>query len=191
MRYYTGVGSRKVPEDVRALAQRLARRLAETHHLRTGGAQGMDQAFLTGVSLYDPKALSWVENYLPWDGFEGYSLKQDPGCYVPRYWANWHEAEVIAQRIHPAWERLSRGMRALHTRNVYQVLGPDLKDPSEFILYYAPPSGNSVKGGTRTAVELARLYRVPELNLHDPRLRAKVEALMTEPDFDLLPLCSV
>lgn len=78
------------------------------------------------------------------------------------------------------------GQRA-HTRNVFQVLGADLRSPSSFLVCWAPwdpRSAGDVTGGTRTAVRLARSFGIPVFNLFDGRtaidaLAARVLELVT------------
>ena len=191
MLFYTGVGSREAPMEVQLLAERAACVLAATHRPRTGGAPGMDYRFMRGTSLYSPQALAESEIYLPWDGFEGYWAAYERGFYVPQYWWNWNEALAAAASIHPTWDDLTHGMKLLHARNIYQVLGPYLNQPSAFILYYAKPSGKTVLGGTRTAVELARRHRVPDLNLFYPDVCENLDLMLQRNSVDILSLCSV
>ncbi|HET8687460.1 MAG TPA: hypothetical protein VFM18_12470, partial [Methanosarcina sp.] len=54
---------------------------------------------------------------------------------------------------------------ALHTRNMYQVLGKSLNEPSRFLVCYAEPTLHGVKGGTNSAVVLAKRYNVKVYNL--------------------------
>jgi hypothetical protein len=76
-------------------------------------------------------------------------------------------AERMASEIHPAWALVRQGARKLHTRNIFQVLGHDLKTPSKFVICWAKPEGSAVAGGTRTAVVLARDYGIPVINLYN------------------------
>lgn len=144
--------------------------------LRSGGAEGADTAFADGWgdawsetagmggSIYK------AEIYLPWEGFnDQYSSMEG------RLILNIPEAQTIASEIHPAWDRLTTGAKALHTRNIYQVLGQDLNIPSTGVIFYAEPNGNSVKGGTRTAVELAKKHDIPVYNLYNERMVYKWE----------------
>jgi len=161
-KYYTGVGSRNTPKEIQAWESRLATELEQRgYKVRTGGAQGSDKAFEWGVGNVFRK-----EVYVPWEGFNGYS--EGPGVIVAPTLNNYHQAVEIAASIHPAWNRLTRGARALHIRNVYQVLGQDLNTPSQFLLCWAEYQGKTrtaVKGGTNTAVQLARQHHVPVINL--------------------------
>ena len=43
-------------------------------------------------------------------------------------------AEQIASSVHPAWDRCNEYARKLHTRNVAQVLGADLKHHVDFLV---------------------------------------------------------
>lgn len=60
-------------------------------------------------------------------------------------------------------------------RNIFQVLGKDLDTPSDFVVFWAKPIGNSgkVSGGTNTAVALALQESIPVFNMYnDPTLKA-------------------
>ena len=162
--YYTGVGSRETPPEVLSVMKALATYLAKRGMvLRSGGAQGADTAFEQGSDLIDPKR---KEIYLPWPGFNSRHPKQ-PGVLVVKDPQIHLKASQIAQHIHPAWDKLSQGAQALHTRNIYQVLGQDIQTPSRFLVCWAPlnPKDNTPKGGTRTAVMLARQSHIRAYNL--------------------------
>jgi hypothetical protein len=114
--------------------------------LRSGGAPGADTAFELGAIN--------KEIYIPWQGFnnstsELYSLSQ--------------EATDIAKSIHTAFNRCTQGAQKLHTRNVYQILGYDLKSPSEFVVCWTK-NGKTI-GGTATAINLAVSLGIPVYNL--------------------------
>lgn len=146
--FYTGVGSRKTPESVLGLFTQWVKDLNGLGYtLRSGGAAGADSVFEMGV--LDKRK----EIYLPWRGFNGntsvlFTVSND--------------AMAIARNLHPAWQSLSEGTRKLMARNVYQVLGSDLKTPSEFLICYTP-NGNEV-GGTALAIRLARCNDIPVFN---------------------------
>lgn len=167
MNYYTGIGSRNTPVEVIHRMTKLSLFLSEQDWvLRSGGAEGADRAFEDGV-----RKGKKAEIYTPWKNFVKYSENVIVGPTL----STWLEAQEIASNIHPAWERCSRGARALHTRNVYQVLGGDLQTPSRFVLFYAKesPSGN-VSGGTRTAVEIARQHNIPCVNMYHDDWKPKL-----------------
>lgn len=160
--FYTGIGSRRTPQDTLLVMRVFARTMAaKGWTLRSGGADGADTAFHRGAG-----AKSVV--YLPWHGF---AKAGDCGVVCPMLGDRWVEAMRLAASVHPTWSRLSKGARALHARNCFQVLGDDLSTPSAFVLCWTP-SGEEAEadctadtGGTATAIRLADRYRVPVFNL--------------------------
>ena len=162
---YTGVGSRETPEDIQNVMTNLAMKLSWSggYTLRSGGADGADYAFWRGACQAYSEVMA--EIYIPWNGFNNCGTP-NPNIIVAKYLSNWKEAEYIAQGIHPAWDKLSRGAKALHTRNIYQVLGKDLDSPSKFLVCYAKETKDgNISGGTRTAYVLAKEYNIPCFNL--------------------------
>lgn len=176
MKYYTGVGSRETPEPLLKFIEEVAYWLAGRGYTgRSGSAAGADTAFEQGFNLYEivNGVSDYVrfEAYLPWEGFS--DINEDSIHIVTPELPNYDEAfDIIAPTIHPAWNRLGRGAKALHTRNVYQVLGLDLKTPSCVLFCYAPTTKNrqgvvtGVKGGTNTAVQLAMKHNIPVYNFY-------------------------
>lgn len=156
---YTGIGSRKTPEDVLRYMHSIARHLARHGYvLRSGAADGADSAFEAGCIGADGRAEIW----LPWKGFNGHA---DTGLYPTK-------AHIErAQEVHPAWDRLGRGPRALHARNVGQILGADTATPSSFVLCWTPDGcerdaqRSRTTGGTGTAISLASFNDIPVFNL--------------------------
>lgn len=139
---YAGIGSRETPAEILLLMRSIAHQLATRGYiLRSGGAIGADQAFEDGCDDAGGKK----EIFKPCSG------------------APHRAASAIAQSIHPNWEACSPYARACHTRNVYQVLGADLRSPSRFVICWTP-NGESV-GGTRTAIELAIQHQIRICNL--------------------------
>jgi hypothetical protein len=167
MRAYCGIGSRETPPDVLELMEWLAYRLAGGWNLRSGGAGGADSAFARG---HEQASASGLEIYLPWFGFNGVR-----GESVARHEPQ-REAYPIAQLFHPAWELCSKGGRALHARNVHQILGEDVTvpDPVKFVVCWT--RGASGRGGTGQAIRIARHFHVPVFDLADPAVRARIEA---------------
>lgn len=174
-KFYTGVGSSsETPENVSHAMKVIAATLASKGYwLRSGCAQGADTAFENGVKeiIHDHTTIvdrsHQCELYIPWNGFEN-KFKDGSAIFCPTDFQNYDEASKIASKIHPAWDRLSCGGRKLHTRNVYQVLGKDLRSPSEFLICWAQPTVNGVKGGTNTAYQIAKAYGIPIYNLYYP-----------------------
>lgn len=153
--FYTGVGSRETP--IHALNQMTAigRRLAEAGlTLRSGGAAGADTAFERGCDEVGGNK----EIYLPWNGFNG--LFQNQGYIV----GNNPKAESMAESFHPAWHKCSPGARKLHTRNVYQVLGVTMDNPSSILVCWTP--GGNLVGGTAMAIRIAMFNNITVINLY-------------------------
>lgn len=174
--FYTGVGRRNTPKAIQLIQQQLAMDLeGRGYVLRSGGADGSDSAFERGVTVPDYK-----EIFISWSGFNGRTA--GPGVIDATTLENYDQAIAIAKGVHPVWDKLTRGPRAHHTRNVYQVLGRDLATPSRFLLCWAEYQGNNrnvVKGGTNTALQLALRNGVPSLNLFGaPSYDAVIEKLM-------------
>lgn len=153
--YYTGVGSRSTPPEMLGLMTRIAASLEKRGYiLRSGGAGGADTAFASGCSAR--------EIYLPWSGFNGVE-----GIVLPMP----KEAAALASKLHPNWANLSQGAQKLMSRNSHQVLGTDLKTPSEFVVCWTSdgaetgPETGRATGGTGLAIRLAHQNNVPVFNL--------------------------
>jgi hypothetical protein len=171
------------------LMRRLANHLREQGWvLRSGGAEGADEAFEQGV-MDDPEYTeNDLEIYLPWPGFCGH---QPSVCNIvaPRL-QNWSQAVARASLIHPIWNELKRSHQLLHGRNIYQVYGLDLESPAAYIVYYARERADGeVDGGTRTAVMAARQAGVRELNLYRPAVLTKLTELLDAEEPEVLAMC--
>lgn len=147
MKFYTGIGSRQTPPYVLDMFIELAKNYAKDGYiLRSGGADGADSAFEKGAG--DQK-----EIYLPWRGFNNNRSKLTSPTPA---------AFEMAKKYHPAWSRLRYPVKLLHARNCHQVLGLDLKTPSEFVVCWTI-DGKAV-GGTATAIKLAYDYDIQVMN---------------------------
>ena len=152
---YAGIGSRRTPVDVLDLMTRIAKRLdGWGWTLRSGGADGADDAFNNG-------ALQRPEIYLPWRNFRGII-----GARLPQPTA---EAMTIAAQHHPNWKNVYKAARSLFARNVHQVLGADCATPSAFVICWTPDGSTgettSRTGGTGQAIRIAGAHRIPIFNL--------------------------
>lgn len=190
MKTYTGVGSRNTPGPRCRLMSFVAQYLAQLGWtLRSGGADGADWAFEDGaLRVLETRHSPQLEIYLPWAGFGG---RHDVPCdRMIDALPNHEVAKLIAKKIHPAKDRLKPSHLNLHGRNAYQILGVELADPSDYVLYYAEPDDKgSVKGGTRTAVELGRLLNIPEINLYDDAVARLLFELVKQRHPDPLKEC--
>lgn len=194
MRSYTGVGSRNTPGEFFSPMASLARRLRQLGwRFRSGKADGSDAIFQVGaqMSLAADVEGKYGEVYKAWPSFNTnpnrlLPFETESGYKLYDWWDIVVEdkqliaqAEEIVSEIHPFWKAekdaiaagkplaktMSKGAKSLHTRNVFQVLGRDLKSPSEFLVCYAPVDKQGIpKGGTRTAWMIAQKYGIPCFN---------------------------
>ena len=154
MRFFAGIGSRQTPVDVLASMTALTRRLTgDGWCLRSGGARGADSAFAAGAPIQRRRI------YLPWSG---YNTLSGPDCHHLRA-GELTRFLPIAEQFHPAWEKCSPAVRALHARNVAIVLSLSAADPVRFIICWTP--GAQVVGGTGLGLRLARHHDIPIVNL--------------------------
>ena len=172
--FYCGVGSRDTPPEVLEQMTAIAIILeAQGYILRSGHADGADLAFELGSNGHN-------QIWLPWKGFNYESpLSQSlprTGHYAIQ--ANW-QADQIAAAFHPAWNKCSEGAKKLHTRNVYQVLGPGLgkvqiETVSKFIVCWT--SDGKASGGTGQAIRIAEGTGIPVFNLFNADAMDQLEA---------------
>lgn len=149
---YAGIGSRETPSDICEIMTELAQRLGRLGYtLYSGGADGADAAFEKG-------ALN-KKIFLPWDGFNGRRADGDQ-YIVPPY------VEDLARKFHPAGDRLKAGALKMMSRNCYQVLGPDLKSPIDFIVCWT--KDGKASGGTGQAIRITESIGIPVFNLKNP-----------------------
>lgn len=147
---YCGIGSRSCPNEFLDYFTLAGSFLAiEGLTLRSGGANGCDKAFEDGCNAVGGKK----EIYLPWNGFNG--SKSNLVVKDQR-------AFDIAKKYHPYWYNLKDGAKKLQARNSHQVLGWDLKSPTNFILCWT--KNGEMVGGTSQALRIAEDYNIPIFN---------------------------
>lgn len=168
--YIAIVGSREVPLDELELLIRLGRTVTDLgFEIRSGDAFGSDRAGWYGArqsDRYDPNnARIYVLQ-----SHKNRKRAQEHGFLVAEdYPEQWVMATALALEARGSWGGIegphNQFKRDLHIRNVMQILGHNLDDPVKAIIYYAPTVGNPdreiCKGGTNTAVQLARMASVP------------------------------
>lgn len=162
LRYYAGIGSRQTPVEIQGVMTNIAA-YAETRHfvLRSGAAQGADAAFERGVH-----SINMMQIFIPWRSFSNqrHHRHEYASAEIKA------EAYSLASKFHPNWNACSDGARALHARNVLQILGPYLDLPVEFVVCWTRnASGN---GGTGQALRIARELQIPifDLGVSDDQL---------------------
>jgi hypothetical protein len=179
---YAGIGSRATPPAVLELMTCAASWLStEGWVLRTGMATGADQAFYRGA-----RAHGALELYLPWPTFEADA--RAPRCGSEQFALEkpTPAAYELAARFHPAWSRLTRGVRALHARNAHQVLGVDLASPARFVLCWTPDGSLDGRGqrvgGTGQALRIAHHHGIAVFNLACPEHHQRLSQALREAD---------
>lgn len=163
LRFYTGVGSRNTPSDIQRLMTNIARQLRPLgFRLRSGHASGADQAFERGAGVD-------ADIFLPWRTFEKLVRIEGTSYIAPS-----RQAESIAALYYPIpWSIVKQSTQKLMARNVHQVLGCHLNQPSEFLICWTP--GGDGGGGTGQAIRVARGYSVPVFDLGNDDVLAMVE----------------
>lgn len=181
IRYYTGIGSRETPFYICAIMTVLANILEKQNFiLRSGGAIGADSAFENGVSDPNKKMIfltGALHNELGKNKvYSDYQL-QNARIFI------------FNNNIHPIWQRLPEYSKALHTRNVFQVLGMDMNEVSKFTVCWTKDAAVDFKtsgrktGGTGTAIRISHHYKVPVFNLAiDSHLRKILGYIKTKID---------
>lgn len=157
--YYAGIGSRETPVDIISQMMDIATELAKHGWvLRSGHADGADQAFETGCVQGNGK----MEIMLPWKGFNKAPFN-NPSYIVPH---NSKELEDFTASFHPAWHRCTRAAKLLHMRNSWQILGEHTNAQVEMVICWT--KGGKRGGGTGQALRIAEFYKIPIFDLALP-----------------------
>lgn len=180
---YAGIGSRQTPHADLDLMCRLGKLLADNGWLlRTGGAEGADEAFVLGAQIDiidDTGPGGDVEIFLPWPSFQDWEHRGTfPGLYKnPK-----DEAFDLAAVYHPRWGYLKQGAKKLHARNMHIMLGWDLDDPVDCVVCWTPEA--KIAGGTGQALRVAEDMGIPVANLADADDRALIDDALRENNTD-------
>lgn len=147
---YTGIGSRETPKEVLDIFFKLGCALAKRDYtLRSGGAEGADTYFENGCDKYNGNK----EIYLPWKGFNNsksnlYTIKQE--------WID------LAKKNCPYFDKMKQGGQKCIARDMPQVLGEDLNNPSDFVICYT--KDGKLDGGTKHAIMCAKDNNIKVFN---------------------------
>lgn len=168
--WFAGVGSRETPEEILALMRLISQALyAQGYALSSGDAEGADTAFYEGAVMAHNYHELGARIYLAWNGVRDRYHDPKNYFYDASKFPTWESANSIALEARGSWEGLGRGGIAMHTRNVFQIMGHTLTDPVKSIIYWAKPVGKTekVKGGTNTALQIAIKCGIPNrINLY-------------------------
>lgn len=169
---YSGIGSRRTPDNVLAEMTTIATYFQDTFTLRSGGCiPGADKAFEDGVTNSNKEIFLHEKG-----GF---------GNPSPLYYVS-DKALKIAEHFHPVWHILGRKARLLMGRNSYQVLGLNLDDPVKFVLCYTPDGIEDAKsrtkdsGGTAQAIAIADHLGIPVINMKNKLWQYKLDNVINK-----------
>jgi len=157
------MSSRNTPNMILELMRDIAYALANKGWiLRTGQAQGADNAFERGANYW-----AWKKNDFKSVIKEIYLAKDS----TPTSIALAHECFEF-QKVDHIWRGLASYVQELHGRNMQQVLGYSLDKPVRAVICWTPDGvedGSKVNlytGGTRTAIWCAWKMKIPVINLN-------------------------
>jgi hypothetical protein len=166
-RYYGGVGSRETPDPILLLFARIGRTLCDQGFgLSSGDAIGADYAFYVGARLSENFANVPQRIFLSRNGFQGRYEDRSKGFIdASRNEAHWQQAMGIAEQARGGFYNLTPGGIALHTRNVFQIMGEQLDEPVRAVYLYATPhpTQDKVSGGTNTAYKIAKQCNIERI----------------------------
>lgn len=170
--FYAGVGSRKVQGQDADIQVAIAQRLQQhSYWLFSGEATGSDTNFHEGAG---DRFTTFVTHH----GSKG----------IPMVYPILQQAEEIASKNHPAWNRLDTYARKLMSRNIHQVFGPWLNTPVDFVCCWTPDGCEShetrtrITGGTGLAITVASKANIPVVNTFNTNWSYKLSEL-TDIDF--------
>lgn len=171
MKFYAGIGSRNTPPNVLQIMKEVALILEDNGYiLRSGGAQGADEAFQSGV-----KYPLNMEIYLPYPGFRGKYMNQTGYLYIDNHHQDYDKA-YQSLIYHPAGFKMRQTVKNFMIRNYFQIYGIMNRGLSRFVICWTPGAANgyTIKttfddGGTAQAIRLAAVNNIPVYNLNDSR----------------------
>lgn len=166
------IGSRKAPYQILQLINAIGWMYAKDGYLlRSGDAIGVDKEGAIGFSpemkeLYisDPKETD--QSHISW-----YNLSDQA-----KIKSVYHASSVCED----FWQR-HISHQLLFARNSCQILGRELDDPVDKVIYYAAQNGNIISGGTRIAVYIAKKYGIECENLYHNEVFNKYRYLLNKP----------
>lgn len=176
-KYWTGIGSRDVSPKIKELQISIGERMAKLGYvLLSGGAGGSDDNFHQGVCNVDP---SLAEIYLPWNTFRKdertFNTKGSVFIAPDRNDFDIAKSYYEEHDIIPWLNNMKQAAQKLHLRNYNQIFGEGVSYPQTSVVIYATnedEKGN-IKGGTATAIKVARNEKIPTFNLMISEQREK------------------
>lgn len=149
---YTGIGSRQTPLWCIKYFEKIGKLFGiKGWVLRSGGAIGADAAFERGCNKVNGLKEIFVPEFNP----------RIPHGIIPNKTKQLYKIanEAFEPRIGRELNTCKKYTQNLMMRNVCQILGLDLNNPSNFVICWT--EGGTGKGGTGQAIETAKNYNVP------------------------------
>lgn len=137
----------------------------------SGGAEGADEQLTNAVkellTTKEYRGYDLAKIFIGWYKFNGLIGGDLDGAVIDgSKVSSVPKATKIAQVLHPAFDKLKPGAKALHTRNCFQILDEDLNTPVDVVFYAANQFDQMGRplGGTATAWKLATALGIPTFN---------------------------
>lgn len=152
---YTVAAPREMPAEVLEQFAKIARKMdALGYTVRTGGGDGADDIVAQNAAK--------IELYLPWKKFNGkVGVVEKPT----------EEAQALAKKAHPAYDKVKETVQLLIARASHLVLGTNLRDPVKFIVCYSEDGvEEAAKRTAKTGpagqlITIAKEHNIPIFNL--------------------------
>lgn len=97
---------------------------------------------------------------------------------------------LMSKNLYKRWEKVNnQDVFDLHNRNIFQVLGQNLRTKSKFVICYTKCGSTTYDethpdktGGTGTAINVASFYNIPVFNLKLDADRERLEKFVEKND---------
>lgn len=190
IKYWTGIGARGVytngreslplPDGIKELQINIGYTMASKGYtLLSGGAGGSDTNFHQGVCNRDS---ALAEIWLPYKNFKKdlRPVNDQGSTYIPVTKDQITTAGdyYVFHNIRDDFFDMQYYNQQFHGRNKHQIFSDQAHAVSTVCNYAAPEKGGRVSGGTRSAVEVARLEGVPTYNLFIKEQRERLCTLL-------------
>ena len=153
---YAGVGARVTPQAHLSWMTKFAGVMeSKGWILRSGAAKGADSAFMEGCAWYNQDIFTAEHGVVAGHNAIG--------------------VLALAEKMHPAWDRLKPYVKKLMVRNIMILLGPDLDHPVKFLICWCNGTHDQPTGGTAMAIRTARFLGIPVFFSDDPEVFTKMK----------------
>ncbi len=166
------VGPRKgVPGDIVRLMEDIGYYLVRKGYcVASGNAELSDQAYARGANRYSP---SRVVLYLPWKNYNASAIHEGNKLIIHTLDTTGGQWMHTARKIHPAYDRLSPGVKKLIDRNV------GILDEAKQMIYWRDETGPE-RGGTYFDTLVAGRANIRMINLWRSKDLARVQEKLAD-----------